>query len=141
MARTSRGPARSTKSVAFSGPFFARDVRKTVRQNIRSLMQAVAEEGESAVRAEIQSHAGQMRHSTGHTAAHVRGRTKSLAGRQWEVSAVVSMDTRGMTAKEAIRTQAAAAGIERRWHPYRRVASALRRAKAVISADLTKGLG
>ncbi len=141
MARTSRGPARSTKSVAFSGPFFTKDPVKTFRQNVRSLMDAVATEGESAVRSEIESHAGQMRRYTGHTARSVRGRTSSLSGKRWQVSAVVSTDTGGMDRTEAIRTKAAGASIERRWHPFRRVASALRRSKAAISADLTKGMG
>jgi hypothetical protein len=42
-----------------------------------------------------------------------------------------------MDRADAIRTKAAAASIERRWHPFRRVAAAGRRA---AKANLTKGL-
>jgi hypothetical protein len=81
-----------------------------------------------------------MPRSTGRSARQVRGRVQSLAGRRWQVTAVVSSDTSGMTRAEAISTKAAGASIERRWHPYRRHASAIRRSRAVLSANLTKGL-
>ena len=54
--------------------------------------------------------------------------------------AAVGAVTSGMSAKDAIRTKAAAATIERRWGPYRRAKSAVYRSRALISADLTKGL-
>lgn len=124
--------------VALEGPFFERDPAKTVRQNIRGLMEAIASEAEDDIRRQISSR--RMPHSTGHSAAHVRGRTKSLSGKQWEVTAVVSMDTRGMDRREAVRTQAAMASIERRWRPFAKTRTNIRRSRAVISANLTKGL-
>lgn len=126
--------------VDFSGPFFERDPQKTIRDNIGDLMDALALEAERDVVGQIQSKAGAMPRYTGWTASHVRGRTSSIAGKRWALNMVVSMDTRGMGAQRAIRTQAAAASIERRWHPFRRTASAVRRSRAVIYANLTEGL-
>lgn len=124
--------------ITLEGPFFERNPTKTFRANVRDMMDALASEAEASVRSDI---AGRpMPHSTGHTARHVRGRVSSLIGKPWEVTAVVSMDTRGMTRKEAIRTQAAASSVEGRWHPFRRTASAIRRSRAVISANLTRGM-
>ena len=126
--------------VDFSGPFFQKDPRKTIRDNIRDMMGGLAKEAERDVQQQIAGRSSSMRSYTGWTHDHVRGRTQSLVGKRWQVSAVVSMNTQGMGARDAIRTQAAAASIERRWHPFRRTASAIRRARAVMSANLTKGI-
>ncbi len=131
---------RNALSVSLEGPFFKRDPRKTVRGNIRTMMGALADETESYVRDQIQSHRGAMPHYTGHTARQVRGRNESLSGRDWDVSMVVSVDSSGMSAREATRTMAAASTIEERWHPFRRAAGAIRRSRAVLSANITKGL-
>jgi hypothetical protein len=45
-----------------------------------------------------------------------------------------------MDARDAIRTKAAASSVEGRFRPFRRVTSALRRSRAVLSANLTEGL-
>lgn len=124
--------------VDFKGPFFERDPVKTFRANIRDFMDAVAEEGERDVRNQIQ--AAPMRFSTGHTAAHVRGRTRSLAGKRWQVTAVVGMDTRGMTAVRARRTMAAASSVEGRFHPFRRTTAALNRGRTTQMDRLLKGI-
>jgi len=126
--------------VDFKGPFFERDPRKTCRANVMDMMDALAAEGKDAVQQEIAANAGRMPRYTGHTRDATRGRTKSLKGKRWQLHAVVSTDTSGMDRAAAIRTKAAAASIERRFHPFRRVAGRMRRARAVISANLTKGL-
>lgn len=126
--------------VDFSGPFFDRDPRKTIRSNIRDMMDRLAAEGERDVKQQIAGRAGAMPHYTGWTHDRVRGRTESLSGKQWAVTAVVSTDTSGMSARDAIRTKAAAASIERRFHPFRRTTSAMRRSRAVLGANLVKGL-
>lgn len=127
-------------SVELSGPFFTKDPGKTLRQNVRDLMDAMAEWMESEVRDDITAHAGDMHTYTGWTWAHTVGRTHSLAGKRWGTWAKVSANTGGMGRSDAIRTKAAAATIERRWHPYRNVKSAAYRARPLITADLTKGL-
>src|SRR5688572_20057743 len=126
--------------VDFKGPFFTRDPRKTFRANIRDFMDAVANEGERDVRQQIEARASAMPNYTGHTAAHVRGRTANLSGKRWQVTAVVGMDTRGMSRAQAIRTQAAASSVEGRFHPFRRTTAAIKRGRAVQMANLTKGL-
>lgn len=126
--------------VDFSGPFFIRDPKLTVRANIRDMLDRLVEEMERDVKAQMDSKSSSMKSWTGWSRDHVRGRTHSLAGRRWGLNAVVSMDTSGMSAADAIRTQAAAATIERRWHPFRRTTSAARRARAVMAANLVAGL-
>jgi autotransporter-associated beta strand protein len=68
------------------------------------------------------------------------GEVYNLGGGRWGTWAVVSANTAGMSAKDAIRTKAAAATIERRWHPFRNVKGAVYRARPLLTADLTKGL-
>lgn len=125
-------------TVTLSGPFFSNDPKRLFDDNVVDMLEGVAAEQEREVRAQIASHAGQMPHYTGWSAEHVVGRVESLQGHQWHRHAVVSESIEGMSRKAAIRTRAAAAGIEGRWHPYRRVASATRR--AIRDADLTKGM-
>jgi hypothetical protein len=126
--------------VDFSGPFFQRDPARTIRDNIRDLMAALAEEGERDVRGQIEQRAGSMPNWTGWTRDHVKGRTASLSGKRWAVTAVVSADSSGMSGATAIRTKAAAASIERRWGPFRKTSTTMRRARAAINANLTKGI-
>lgn len=129
-----------TTKVELSGEFFTRDPGRTLRTNVKTMLDALAPELDRLVTADIQSHSGAMPFYTGWTAEHTVGRVTSLSGKRWGLWLVVSANSAGMSAKDAIRTKAAAATIERRWHPYRRVKSAVYRSRAVISADLTKGL-
>lgn len=126
--------------ITLEGDFFSRDPSKTFGANVRDMMDALAAEAEKSVRAEIVSRAGSMPYSTGWTARTIRGRTRSLTGKRWRVSAVISADTSGMSRRDAIRTKAAAASIEARWRPFRRTAAAMRRSRAVLAANLTKGM-
>lgn len=124
--------------VALSGPFFTRDPGKTVRGNILDMMDALAYLTEGELRGLIASKP--MPRSTGWTAAHVVGRTRNLAGKRWQVTAVISTSTVGMDKHDAIRTKAAAAGMEKRYHPYRQVKNYISRSRAVLGANLVKGL-
>lgn len=117
----------------FEGPFFTRDPKKTFRQNIRDFDEALAREGEAAVRQEIAPRSKRV-------AERVRGRTSSLGGKRWQVSSVVSVDTSGLPRKEAIAIMAIASRIEGEIHVFRRVTSALRRQRNRLSEELLKGL-
>lgn len=129
---------RSTR-IQLSGDFFKNDPAVTVQENIGTMLNALAVEMQGAVRSDIASH--RMPHSTGWSVAHTLGYTTSPnTGKHWRAWAAVGAVTAGMSRKDAIRTKAAAASIERRWHPYRRVRSAIYRARAVLSANLTKGI-
>lgn len=128
-----------TTRIELTGPFFERDPEKTVRQNIQEMLDALSGEMQDLVRSDIASRA--MPRSTGWSLGHTLGYTTSpRSGKHWQLWAAVGAVTAGMDAKDAIRTKAAAASIERRWHPYRNVKSAVYRARAVASANLSKGL-
>ena len=129
-----------TTKVELSGNFFKRDPGKTFRGNVRDMLDALASEMESIVQGEIAGRAGSMPGYTGWSHDHTVGRTESQSGKRWGTWAVVSANTNQMSAKDAIRTKAAAATIERRWHPYRQVKSAVYRSRALIRANLTEGL-
>lgn len=132
-------PGFTKVTVDLSGPLFQHDVNLTVKGNIRKMMQGLAEEGQAAVQGEIA--ALPLPRSTGWTREHAVGRTTSYAGKHWWLHAVISANTDGMGKADAIRTKAAAASVEARFHPFRRVANALKRSRAVLSANLTEGLG
>lgn len=122
------------------GPFFTKDPGKTLRGNVRTLMDKLAEAMEADVRGEVAAHASSMPGYSGWSWAHTIGRTESYAGKRWGTWAVVSANTRGMTAADAIRTKAAAVTIERRWHPFRKAKSNVYRLRPLLTADLTEGL-
>jgi hypothetical protein len=126
--------------VTLDGPFFRRDPGKTFRQNVRDMLDVLSGEMEAFVRGEIAGHAGSMPGYSGWTWAHTIGRTENYMGKRWGTWAVVSANTNQMSARDAIRTKAAAATIERRWHPYRKAKSAVYRSRALIRADLTEGI-
>jgi hypothetical protein len=134
------GVVLSTK-IELSGNFFARDPGRTLYTNIGHMLEGLSHELESVVRDDIQAHASAMPGYSGWSRDHVHGYTTSpTTGKHWAVWAAVGSVTAGMDRRLAIRTKAAAATIEARWHPYRRVKSAVYRSRALISADLAKGL-
>lgn len=118
-------------SVDLEGPFFQKDPGKTILGNVRALMGAMADWSDAKVSTEIAAHASEMPFYTGWTVAHTVGRT--VGNQPWSTWMRVS------TAGD-VRTQAAAATIERRWHPYRSARRAVYHARPLITADLTKGL-
>jgi hypothetical protein len=129
-----------TTDVRLEGDFFRRDPGKTFRMNVRDMLDDLAGWMEDEVQGQIAGHAGEMPGWTGWTRDHVVGRTHSVSGRRWGTWARVSAFTGGMGRTESIRTKAAAATIERRWHPFRVVKSAVYRARPLIRANLTEGL-
>ncbi len=130
-----------TTKVELIGPFFTHNPGKTLYANIRDMQDALAGEMEGIVRQDIAAHAGSMPAYTGWTTMHVLGYTTGRrSGKRWALWSAVGIPTEGMSRAQAIRTKAAAAGIERRFHPFRNVKSAVYRARALISVDLAKGL-
>ena len=134
-------PEALTSKVELRGNFFTRDPGKTLRQNVRDMLEALAVEMEREVKGIVASHAGDMPRYSGWSYSRTIGRvTSKETGKHWGTWAVVSANTEDLDKRDAIRTKAAAATIERRWHPYRRVKGGVYRARALITADLTKGL-
>lgn len=138
MARR-RGLAGQT-AIDLEGPFFEKDPVATFRENVKALMDEMAEEGEADVRTQMAY--GEMARKPvkvvfpPRVRAFVRGRTKSLSGKDWGVTAVVSVETSGQPRKQAIALKAAAAEIEAKSGIFRRTTRRLRAA----TRDLAKGL-
>lgn len=125
--------------VELSGDFFRYDPGKTLYRNIGTMLEGLASEMEGIVRDDIRAQS--MPYSVGWTADHVRGYTTSpKTGKHWALWAAVGIPTTGMSREQAIRTKAAAASVEARFHPWRRVKSAVYRSRAVLSANLSKHL-
>lgn len=124
--------SRTIRGVTFSGPFFTRDPKRTLADNYKRLMDEIARAGEAEVKARMTGI------GTGRTRSRIRGRTKSLAGKPWKVTAVISPDTSGLSAKDAISVMAAASEIESRHHVFRRTTASLKRFRKTV--DLSKGM-
>lgn len=130
-------------SIDKTGPFFTHDPAKTFRQNARVMLEAVAAEGQEDVR--VQLRAGESTRAPinllrDRVADHAIGRVRSLSGKRWALTAVISVNNSGFSRREGISLMAAAASVERRFHPFRRTASRLRSARAVNQAELAKGM-
>ena len=106
-------------------------------------MAALVAEGEADVRAQMRS--GRRRPishgvSPDRVAEHVDGRVRSLAGSQWAVTGVISVNNSGFSQAEGIALMAAAAVVERQTHAFRRTTSRLRSARAINETELLKGI-
>ena len=135
-----------TTKIEFIGPFFARDPAKTFHENVKDFMDRVAALGEAEAQSRYHINQG-ARQPVGHgvlparVSAHVVGRTQSLSGKRWAVTAVVGVrPSAGASKEEAIATMAAASRIEGREHVMRRTTTGLKRIRAQLLGDLLKGL-
>jgi hypothetical protein len=130
-----------TAKVTLEGPFFTKNPGNTLYENLRDMLDKVAAELEGIVRRDMESNEAAMPFWTGWSRDHAIGYTTSgKTGKRWATWAAVGSVTAGMSAKDARRTKAAAATIEHRFHPYRHAKDAAYRTRALISADLAKGL-
>lgn len=133
-------------TIDMSGPFFTHDPAKTFRANARTMLAAVAEEGQKDVEAQLRVGQG-GRYPLGggirpnRVSGHVVGRVTSLSGRKWALTAVVSVNNKGLSQKQGIKLMAAASYLEGQTHAFRRTTGHLRRARAVNRAELFKGIG
>lgn len=146
MARAPRGYRRAASAtnagakVDLSGPFFAPDADKRMGQNIRAMLQAVADEGDRAVTARSPRHTGDL-------AAGIVGRVASERGRPWMLTAVISAThvypwrnkgARGFVGRSEAEYRGGKA--EARYRMFRAVTYQLRASRAVLAANLTEGL-
>lgn len=130
--------ARAT--VDFSGPLFQPDATKRLRQNIRTMLQAVADEGDATVSA-------RSPRRTGAFIEGIQGRVRSLNGKPWALTAVISATHiypwRNKGARGFVgRAQAEYRGgkLEARYRMFKGVTYQLRSARTVLAANLTEGL-
>jgi hypothetical protein len=135
-----RGPI--VTSIDLTGPFFVHDPAKTFRQNIRLLMDVLAAEGEADVKTQMRSGEGGRRPMRGiipeRVSGHVVGRTSSLRGRRWAVTAVVSVNNSRLSPAQGKTLMAAASVLEGRHGYFRRTAGRLRKARKNV--ELLKGI-
>lgn len=132
-----------TTTIDKTGPFFRNDPAKTFRQNIRVMMDAVEREGASDVRAQLRAGEGgraPISHNMGRVSGHVVGRTHSLAGKRWAVTAVVSVNNSGFSRTQGIALMAAASRVEGQTHAFRKTAGRVRRMRAMNTDELLKGI-
>jgi hypothetical protein len=126
--------------VQLTGPLFAPTADATLRQNIRGMLAAVAEEGADTV----------MQRSpvvTGDFVGGIVGRIKSEKGTPWFLTAVVSAThiypwankgQRGYTGRSE--AQYRGGKVEGRYRMFKGVTYQLRASRAVMAANITKGL-
>lgn len=152
---------RTSVKMGLSGPFFTKNVQATMQDNIRTMMQAMAEEGARYAieelrageggRAPIAAFDSTRRHRTSgrlatvtsggdRASSHVRGRVASISGKRWTYHATISINNRGFNRAQGISLMAAAAEAERETQAFKRTSSRLRAARAVNAAELTRGL-
>jgi hypothetical protein len=134
-----------TTTIDLSGPFFTKDIRRTMRSNIEDLVAAIAEEAETDVSAQLAAgEAGRALISAGvqpaRLSSHVIGRVRSIGGKDWHRTAVVSINNTGFTKKQGTALMAAASVVEGKTHAFRRTTARLRKSRAVNQAELLKGL-
>jgi hypothetical protein len=134
-----------TTTIDKSGPFFTKDPARTFRSNIRTMMDAVAREGQSDVRAQLQVGEGgrqPISHGVqpGRVSAHVVGRTSNLVGKRWAVTAVVSVQNRGFTGAQGKALMAAASRVEAQTHAFRKTKGRIRSTRAMNTDELLKGI-
>lgn len=135
--------ARAVTTISFDGPFFTADPGKTFRQNVRALMDAIAAEGERDVVAQLR--AGEPRrlpvsHDVGRVADYVRGRTTSLAGKRWAVTAVVSLNNHGLSQVQGTALMAAGSLLEARLGAFRKTKNRIGRGRKANMAELLRGI-
>lgn len=118
--------------VVLSGPFFRKDPELTMRGNIRKMMAGIAAEGERVVKANYPV-------ATGFGQGGVVGRVKSLSGKPWMATAVVSQ-TRAYRWPSGGPKRYRGGKSEARHHMFRSAYRDLQRSRAVLRANLTEGL-
>jgi hypothetical protein len=137
--------AKYVTTINTKGAFFAKDPGLTFRDNIKKLMDELAAQGEADVKAQLRAgESGRFplggRIVPGRVSGHVHGRTHNLAGKRWEVTAIISVNNRGFTKAQGTKLMAAHGWLESQGHAFRRTAGRLRRARAVNMTELLKGI-
>ena len=132
-------------TIHLDGPFFRKDPAKTFRQNVRTMMDAVAAEGAKDVVAQLAEGESRRRPVSGgvepaRVADHVVGRTHNLRGKPWQVTAVVSANRAGLGRPQAIALTAAASVLEGRIHAFRKTKGRIGRTRKTNMSELLKGI-
>jgi hypothetical protein len=136
-------------TIDMSGPFFTHDPAKTFRQNARSMMKAIAEEGESDVKAQLQagesgrypiSNAVKPSRVSAHVVAGVPYTPQGRNVKGAPINVHVYVGNRGFSTKQGVALMAAHGWLESQVHAFRKTTNRLRRARKANAAELLKGL-
>jgi hypothetical protein len=140
----SRSRAPTLKGVKFEGPFFESDPAKVFADNVQDFMQRVADAGEADVRARLSAYPrkthGRRTEGRDPVQSYIEGRVRSLGGKRWRKTAVVSPVPRSLGRAGVISLRAATAYIERNRHPFRSTRTAIRRVTRDAARALLRGL-
>jgi hypothetical protein len=134
-----------TTTIDKTGPFFTHDPVKTFRSNIRTMMAAVAAEGEADVSAQMRATEGGRQPISNNVqpnrvGRNVVGRVTSLRGKPWAVTAVVSVNNTGFSQAQGVALMAAAARVEAVTGAFRKTTSRVKSTRRVNVDELLKGI-
>ena len=132
-----------TATFDMSGPFFRVDPGKTMLENVHTMMTGIAAEGAKMAGQNLMIGSGRralVRSTDDRVADHVIGRTHSISGAEWLTAAVVQVSKEGLSREQATSLMAAGSYVEGRTHGVRKATTQIRRARAVLNANLTKGM-
>ena len=119
--------------IDLSGPFFTKDVKKTVRENMRVALMATAEQGRDIVKS--LTPVGPAR--GGHLRDHIVAVNKSQTGTPWHLTAVVKSTMNLTMPGFKGYTAYVETGVRRGSAVYRSGRMAGQRSGKVTSADIT----
>lgn len=119
--------------IDISGPFFTKDVRKTVRENMRAALLETVMQGRDIVQQQLTPGHGYL---TGNLSNHIQASNKSLTGQPWALSAVV----RSTVNQTMPGHKGYAMKVEAKYGMFRNARSAMRRAGKLLKANYTRGL-
>lgn len=117
--------------IDLTGPLFQRDPGKTIKQNIRRMMQGLAQEGEAAVKS------GWTNSTRGR--AGVVGRAHSVKGKPWTLHAVITPEY-VYPWKSGGSKQYRGGRNKQRNRAFKATYYRIRSARAVLGANLTRDL-
>jgi hypothetical protein len=151
LSRRSPSSYKGTR-VEYSGPLFEKDLKRTLRENMRALVLTMAEDGAQLAKREFSSSfRGHGNRIAGSYTDAIEGRVQSLRGKPWALTSVVSSTRHlqmpgykgyGLFLESGTRGAGKwgrATSFGGYW-VYRRVANAVRRSSRIVRADLAKGL-
>jgi hypothetical protein len=123
-------------TIDVSGPLFQRDVRQTIRQNARTMLLALAEEGAGPIQAELRAHASSR---PTHAYEGVKAELNAIDGQRWLVTSAIHQYHTYPWPGGGSKVYKGGK-LEARIGIFRRVANAMRRSRKILAANLTKGL-
>jgi hypothetical protein len=130
--------------IDFTGPFFLnKDPGGTLFTNTRTMMLGIATEGQAVARHNLMvgsSKRDLVSATHDRVADHVVGRVRSVYNKDWWASAVVSVTNMGLDRTNAVSVMAAGSELESRTHTFLNIRRSVRDFRAILQADLTKGL-